>query len=79
MHTTHEHSIQQGIPINSRVCNTLQHLPQDCQQSTCAVTQVNKEPFSGGWLMKVKLSDKGELDSLLDASKYEEHCAKSEH
>ena len=41
--------------------------------------QVNKEPYSGGWLMKVKISDKGELDSLLDASKYEEHCAKSEH
>ena len=45
----------------------------------CLAAQVNKEPFSGGWLMKVKLSDKGELDSLLDASKYEEHCAKSEH
>lgn len=45
----------------------------------CMHAQVNKEPFSGGWLMKVKLSDKGELDSLLDASKYEEHCAKSEH
>ena len=44
-----------------------------------SAAQVNKEPFSGGWLMKVKLSDKGELDSLLDASKYEEHCAKSEH
>ena len=29
--------------------------------------------------MKVKLSDKGELKSLMDSSKYEDHCAKSEH
>lgn len=41
--------------------------------------QVNKEPYSGGWLMKVKLSDKGELKDLMDSTKYEDHCAKSEH
>lgn len=31
---------------------------------------VNKEPYSGGWMLKIKISNKGELDNLLDASKY---------
>jgi len=30
-------------------------------------------------LMKVKLSDKGELKDLMDATKYEDHCAKGDH
>lgn len=42
-------------------------------------SQVNQEPYSGGWMMKVKLSDKGELKNLMDPAQYEDHCAKSEH
>lgn len=33
---------------------------------------VNKDPYGEGWLIKVKISDKSELDDLLDASKYKE-------
>jgi glycine cleavage system H protein len=33
---------------------------------------VNKDPYGEGWLIKVKLSDKSELDGLLDADKYKE-------
>ncbi len=32
--------------------------------------QVNKDPFGGGWLVRVKLSDARELDSLMDAAAY---------
>ena len=31
---------------------------------------VNEEPYATGWLVKVKLSDAGETDSLLDAAAY---------
>lgn len=31
---------------------------------------VNNEPFDGGWLFKIKLSDESELDKLLDAATY---------
>lgn len=31
---------------------------------------VNIEPYQGGWLIKVRLSDKAELDALLDAEAY---------
>jgi len=36
---------------------------------------INQDAF-GNWIMKVKLSDKSELDSLMDAKAYEAFCAK---
>ncbi len=33
---------------------------------------VNGEPYGRGWLLKVRLSDAGELDSLLSPKAYEE-------
>ena len=32
--------------------------------------QINDDSYGDGWLVKVKLSDPGELDDLLDASSY---------
>ena len=33
--------------------------------------QVNEDPYGGGWMVKVRLSNVDEVDSLLDASAYE--------
>ena len=33
--------------------------------------QVNEDPYGGGWMVKVRLSNVGEVDSLMDASAYE--------
>jgi glycine cleavage system H protein len=33
--------------------------------------QINEDPYGAGWLVKIKLSDPSEVDSLLDASTYE--------
>ena len=33
---------------------------------------VNKEPYDSGWMIKMKIKDKNELNSLLDAKKYRE-------
>jgi glycine cleavage system H protein len=33
---------------------------------------INEDPYGKGWIIKIKLSSKGELDSLLDKSAYEE-------
>ena len=35
---------------------------------------LNKDAFAN-WIIKVELSDKAELDNLMDAKAYEEHCA----
>ena len=38
---------------------------------------INQDAFEN-WIIKVQLSDKSELDNLMDAAAYEEHC-KNEH
>ena len=38
--------------------------------------QVNHEPYEGGWMIKIKIKNKGELDNLLDAKKYRELTGK---
>lgn len=37
--------------------------------------QVNKSPYDGGWLFKVRLSDAGELAGLLDSAAYQASVA----
>jgi glycine cleavage system H protein len=32
---------------------------------------VNSDPYGEGWMIKVKLSDASQIDSLLDAAAYE--------
>jgi glycine cleavage system H protein len=32
---------------------------------------INSDPYGGGWLVKVKLSDRSETDALLDAAAYQ--------
>jgi glycine cleavage system H protein len=34
---------------------------------------VNKDPYGEGWLIKVKVDDTSEVDSLLDAAAYKAH------
>jgi glycine cleavage system H protein len=33
---------------------------------------INEEPYDGGWMVKVQLSDPSEVDSLMDADAYQE-------
>lgn len=34
---------------------------------------VNENPYEGGWMIKIKMSDTSELDGLLDADAYKAH------
>ena len=34
---------------------------------------VNSDPYGAGWIFKIKVSDSGELDSLMDAEAYRGH------
>ena len=40
---------------------------------------VNSDAETNAWFIKVKISDAGELDSLLDEAAYKEHCEKEAH
>jgi glycine cleavage system H protein len=37
--------------------------------------KVNEDPEGGGWFVKIKLADKGQLAGLMDKSAYEAFCA----
>ena len=36
---------------------------------------VNDAPEAGGWFCKMKVSDAGQLDGLMDKAAYDAHCA----
>ena len=40
---------------------------------------VNSEPFGGGWLVKIKITDPAALAGLMDAAAYEAFCAGRAH
>ena len=50
-------------PISGEVVEINSELESDPQL-------VNKDPYGKGWMLKVKISDKGELDSLLSPGEY---------
>lgn len=37
--------------------------------------KVNEDPYGDGWLFRVRLSDSGELEGLMDAAAYAAHVA----
>lgn len=37
-----------------------------------APERVNESPYGAGWMIELRLSDRGELDGLLDAGEYRE-------
>ncbi len=39
---------------------------------------INEDPYGAAWLIKVKASDAGELDALMDAAAYESFLAEHE-
>ena len=44
-----------------------------------ATEAVNEQPYLGGWLIKVRLSDVSELDNLMDAAQYAEFLDSGGH
>ena len=36
---------------------------------------INEDPYGAGWLVRIRLSDPGEADALLDAEAYKAHVA----
>jgi glycine cleavage system H protein len=37
--------------------------------------KVNEDPEGGGWFVKIKLADKGQLTGLMDKAAYDAFCA----
>ena len=54
-------------PVSGEVVEVNRSLTEDPDQSAL----VNKDPYGEGWLMKLRLSDLSELETLLDAKAYQ--------
>ena len=35
---------------------------------------VNSDPYGAAWMIKVEMSDAGQLDNLMDAAAYQKYC-----
>jgi glycine cleavage system H protein len=40
--------------------------------------KVNTDPYGEGWMLRIKLSNRGEVDGLLSAAEYEDYLASQE-
>ncbi len=40
---------------------------------------INKEPYGEGWIAKIKLEEKGEINSLIDSEEYEKLVKSESH
>ena len=45
------------------------------QQVVDAPETVNEDPYGGGWLIRIRLSDAGEVEALLDSESYRQLLA----
>jgi len=52
-------------PLSGEVVEVNDDLPDEPEM-------LNSSPYEDGWMVKIKLSDSGELDDLLDAAAYQE-------
>jgi glycine cleavage system H protein len=55
------------MPVSGKVVEVNEGLPDTPEV-------VNSDPYGAAWLVKIELSDPGELDGLLDAAAYQEFC-----
>ncbi len=68
-------SVKAASDLNAPVSGTVVEVNEALEDSP---ELVNKDAFAN-WIIKVELSDKTELDNLMDAKAYEEFCNKEEH
>ena len=68
-------SVKAASDLNSPVSGTVVEVNEALEDTP---ELINKDAF-GNWIIKVELSDKSELDNLMDAAAYEEFCKNAEH
>ncbi|MBM4075991.1 MAG: glycine cleavage system protein GcvH [Planctomycetes bacterium] len=59
-------------PVSGEIIERNDALPDDLDLLT-------SDPFGAGWMVKVKVSQPGEVASLLDYASYKAHCESEKH
>ena len=64
-------SVKAAADVYSPVSGTVVAVNETLEESP---EMVNQDPYGDGWFFKVEPTDVEELDDLLDADGYEQHC-----
>ena len=64
-------SVKAASDLNSPASGTVAAVNEDLSS---APEVVNSDPYGKGWIIKVTVSDAGELAGLMDAAAYEAYC-----
>ena len=59
------------LPVGGEVTEVNESLQDEPER-------VNTDPYGDGWMLRVKLSNRGEVDSLLSAAEYEDYIGSLE-
>ena len=59
------------LPVTGEVTEVNESLSDEPEK-------VNTDPYGEGWMLRVKLSNRGEVDSLLSAAEYEDYIGSLE-
>ena len=60
-------SVKAASDIYAPITGIIVEINEDLEDSP---ELINEEPYEGGWIVKVKMSDAAELDNLKDAEEY---------
>lgn len=58
-------------PVSGEVVVVNESLPDNLEK-------ISSDPYGEGWIAKIKMSDPGELDRLMDHAAYQKQCAEEE-
>lgn len=61
-----------NCPVSGEVIETHQELSQE-------LDLINKDPYGEGWMIKIKIENPDELDSLIGSGEYGEFVKEEEH
>jgi glycine cleavage system H protein len=60
-----------NLPVGGEVTEVNESLTQNPEL-------VNSDPYGQAWMVKIKIADAGELNSLMDANAYQKYCEERE-
>jgi len=61
-----------NLPVSGKVTEVHTELPD-------IMERINADPYQDGWMLKIHLSNPGELTRLMDAAGYKAYCEKRSH
>jgi glycine cleavage system H protein len=68
-------SVKAASDIYAPISGEIVAVNEDLEDSP---EKLNEEPFDGGWIFRMKPSDQGEIDALMEHEAYQEMCESEE-